>query len=192
MRRGLSFSAAVAAMMMMPGCATRPAQVPASIDPAGRMLLTGEWSGTYESPSKSRSGYITFELEQDADSTVCRGDVLMVPRENGQPVRTPITGVDPRTGQQYVAPRLLAIEALRVTGDKLSGRIEPYNDPETMHPVRTSFEGRIKGEAIRGSLVTTDEQTGQQFMGTWVVTRQHKVKQGETGQVAHGILEEGH
>jgi len=162
--------AAIAAAVTLLACANAPRAVPATLDPQGRMLLTGEWSGTYESTARGRSGYITFELEQDADSTICRGDVLMVPEATGEPVR-PMAGRDNRTGQPFRAPRLLAIESLRVTGNMLSGRIEPYEDPETFHPVRTSFDGRVRGDTIRGTLVIQDQENGVRFEGTWMVVR---------------------
>ena len=73
--------------------------------------------------------------------------------------------------QPMKTPRLLAIESLRVTGTRIVGRIEPYSDPETGHPVRTSFEGAISGDTIRGSLMSVDEETGARFAGSWVVTR---------------------
>jgi len=151
-------------------CAGQSAPVPATLDPVAKTLLTGEWTGTYESPAKERNGYITFELEQDVDSTVCRGDVLMVPKATGQPVR-PVAGHEVHRDNVMRIPRLLAIESIRVTGDRITGRIEPYSDPETMHPVRTSFEGRITGDTIRGTLSSIDEQTGDRISGTWTVTR---------------------
>ena len=151
-------------------CSTQSATVPARIDPTSIPLLTGEWTGTYESPIKSRSGLITFQLEQDADSTICRGEVLMIPRNTGMPVR-PVAGHRPGTDQPVHTPRLLVIESIQVRGGRISGRMEPYEDPETLHPVRTSFEGHITGETIRGTLSSIDDVTGERFLGSWSVTR---------------------
>lgn len=161
--------AGVAAVFAL-ACASKPMPVPATIDPRGAVLLTGEWSGTYDSPAKNRSGFISFQLEQDADSTICRGEVLMIPRNTGIPVRA-IAGHWPHNDQPVRAPRMLVIESIRVMGDKISGRMEPYEDPETFHPVRTAFEGRVKGDTIRGTLTALDEETGARFVGTWSVTR---------------------
>ena len=164
-----------AAVVLALACASQPMPVPATIDPQGAVLLTGEWSGTYDSPAKDRSGFISFQLEQDADSTVCRGDVLMIPRNTGIPVR-PVAGHFPHNDQPVRAPRMLVIESIRVMGDKISGRMEPYEDPGTFRPVRTAFEGRVVGDTIRGTLTSLDEETGARFTGTWSVTRKMQAK----------------
>lgn len=169
--RGLSLAAAVAAGVLSTGCATNPAPVPAVVDARARILLAGDWSGEYRSPEKDRSGAITFTLEQEDDSTICRGEVLMVPRGAGEPVHPASRDFPPRLGQPMRHPRLLAIEFVRVEGTRVNGRIEPYDDPDTGHQVTTVFDGTISGDVITGRLISFDGVTGQRFEGSWKVTR---------------------
>jgi len=152
------------------GCATLPARVPLVIDPAGKQLLAGEWLGEYESLGTGRSGSITFMLVEHQDSTVCRGDVLMIPRGANQAVQA-IDGVSRPGEQQAPDLRVLSIDLLKVEGDHVTGTIQSYSDPETGHPISTTFDGRITGDIITGQLVSVDGRTGREAVGTWQVSR---------------------
>ncbi len=169
MRQRLDLWIAVAALSGAAACATLPAPVPLVADPEGKRLLAGEWVGQYENPATGRSGSITFLLHQHADTTECRGDVLMIPRGAS----------DPRPTQEAIgeqsAPemRVLRIDQLTVMGDQLSGIIEPYRDPETGNPINTRFDGQIVGDRISGQLISAGGKTGPQAVGTWEVTRRN-------------------
>ncbi|MSR07266.1 MAG: hypothetical protein EXR93_09410 [Gemmatimonadetes bacterium] len=161
-----------AAALALAGCASLPARVPLIADPEGQALLQGEWVGDYSSPSTGRAGNITFMLETHADSTICRGDVMMIPQGSNDallPAESWMLGVQPES----TAPSILQIELLKVTGDQLSGTIQAYRDPVTGHSISTTFEGTIRGNAITGELVSVDAKTGDRFTGPWQVIRKN-------------------
>jgi len=74
-------------------------------------------------------------------------------------------------GPETTGPSVLQIELLRVTGDQLSGTIQPYRDPVTGHSISTTFEGTIRGDQITGELVSVDAKTGDRLIGQWQVMR---------------------
>lgn len=165
-----------AALLALHACATLPAPVTLVADPEGKSLLAGEWAGEYWNPATGRSGSIMFSLEQH-DTTLCNvhaehahGDVLMVPL--GGEALPPAQAWEIGKSERQ-APRVLGIELIRVRGDRLTGTLEPYRDPDTGYPVSTTFEGIISGDEISGNFVTINAQTGQRLMGNWRVLRKN-------------------
>lgn len=159
-----------AAALSVAACASLPAPVPLIADPEGKRLLQGEWVGEYSSPATGRAGSITFLLEQHGDSTTCRGDVMMIPQGASEPLPR-AEGWTLGMGPETTGPSVLQIELLRVTGDQLSGTIQPYRDPVTGHSISTTFEGTIRGDQITGELVSVDAKTGDRLIGQWQVMR---------------------
>jgi hypothetical protein len=76
-----------------------------------------------------------------------------------------------RTAEPASLMRVLAIDEVRVTGDQVTGRMAPYADPETGETLSTTFEGRVKGDVISGTLSTVHAKSGVRDDGTWKVTR---------------------
>jgi hypothetical protein len=164
--RAIIFLSALAAA----GCAANPAPVPITTDVTGRSLILGKWSGGYFTSDGGRSGSIVFEFaEQDStahgEEIACRGDVVMVSRTGGMGMTA-----DDGSGPQDVVT-VLAIEFVKVTGHEVSGRMSSYTDPETGEGLSTSFQGRIEGDRIKGTLTTTHARSGIRDDGRWEITR---------------------
>lgn len=149
------------------GCSTAPAPVPVVGTPADLGLLAGEWGGDYQGETSGRSGSIVFKLAAGADTAF--GDVVMIPherREERLPVHDPSAGLPtPRT------PEVLSIAFVRAAGGGVSGRLTPYRDPECDCVLITRFEGRIQGDVIEGTFLSTRAQGDGTQTGTWKVTR---------------------
>lgn len=161
---GAALAAAAAA------CAsTREPRVPVSISPADLSRLGGEWTGEYASAATGRSGSIVFHLTADVDSA--HGDVIMVPRSTGVPLRRAVyTGGDVQPQQPQQATEL-TIRFARFEGDRVTGMMDPYTDPGCNCPVVTRFEGTVRGNRIEGTFTTSGSPAGQAATGTWSVER---------------------
>jgi hypothetical protein len=152
-------------------CASKPTPITVSGESADRASLAGKWVGEYNSPATGRTGSIVFNLSRSGDAA--NGDVVMVPRGYGkalQPYNTANTSAG--TGVQNTAPaQILAIKLVRVSGDTVSGVMDPYRDPECDCPVETTFTGRLSDDTIEGTFSTTGRQSAGPQTGTWRVKR---------------------
>ncbi|HEX8907021.1 MAG TPA: hypothetical protein VF771_19380 [Longimicrobiaceae bacterium] len=150
------------------GCAsTQEPRVPVSISPADLSRLGGEWTGEYTSPQTGRSGSIVFHLTATADSA--HGDVMMVPRGSGVPMRRAVYSGQPET--QTAQPQELTIRFARFEGDRVTGMMDPYTDPACNCPVVTTFEGTVRGNRIEGTFTSRGAPGGGPVTGTWSVER---------------------
>ena len=158
--------AALAALLS--ACAVNPAPVPLSCDTEGRQLLIGNWSGEYYSSDGARAGSIVFNFAPEDTLGYAHGDIVMAPAR----------------GNQYVLPadeggisapeetvQVLYIEFLGVMGHEVGGTLAPYRDPETGEMLHTTFEGRIEGNKIGGTLTTVHTRSMQVDVGNWEVFR---------------------
>ena len=131
--------------------------------------LAGHWSGEYASPATGRAGTIEFTVAARGDSA--SGVVVMVPAGFAQPLRPwqgSVAGMDQRTG---AAPSLLTIHLVRISGNQVSGSLEPYADPETGERLVTTFAGRMSGDTIAGTFTTTPGPAPEGSTGRWHVIR---------------------
>jgi hypothetical protein len=156
-----SVTGALAAVVALGACATQQPRVPVLGAPEALSPLVGEWSGEYHGV---RGGSILFTLSAAGDSAT--GDVVMVPigaQRELMPARMggAGAGVDPSQ-----LPQRLTISFVRVSGDTVSGRLAPYEDPLCRCPVTTTFTGTLSGNRIKG---TYQSSSGQQ--GKWEVER---------------------
>ena len=147
------------------GCRARLDPVPVAGVHAEVEQLMGEWDGTYWSSESRRTGSIMFQITAHGDSAF--GDVLM-------PVVAGTVGprpVDMLTGhEQHVrSTELLAIRFVRVAGGAVQGDLEPYIAPDCDCVARTIFYGRVEGNEISGSYLTTTDRGTQR--GEWRVRR---------------------
>lgn len=150
------------AALLGTSCAYQATPVPISGD---IVLLEGEWEGTYSSQETGRTGTILFRLAAGADSAY--GDVVMIPAKS-EPIRVPTM---PEISESWRKPaRLLAISFVRCEHGDVSGRLEPYEDPETGEPVETTFEGRLLRKHFEGTFSTV-YRSGRRVTGTWSVQR---------------------
>ena len=130
--------------------------------------LAGQWGGWYSSAVTGRNGSISFALTARGDSAV--GDVVMIPRGSGQPLRpwnqSPAPGVTPPPHAS-----VLTINFVRVTAGRVTGSLAPYADPETGAKLFTRFEGTLAGDTIEGTYTTTSTGSVDSQTGQWQVTR---------------------
>ena len=155
---------ALAVAVMATSCRTRPTPVPLAATDADLGRLAGEWSGSYEGNATGRSGSIVFHIRAGSDTAF--GDVVMVPR----PLN--IAGADrAATPRRADTPRALAIRFVRISGDTVRGRLEPYPDPDTGELLVTTFIGWLRdARTFAGTFVTTAGNGAPQG-GRWRVTR---------------------
>jgi len=163
-RYWIALAAAAAAACTPPP----PALVPVSAGSGSTATLVGEWAGEYESPALGRAGNIVFHL--DAGRDTAQGDVLMVPRGSGQALQRAPDGEPGAVVRASLAPQVLTIRFVRVEGNRITGALDPYLDPECSCRVFTTFEGTLAGERLRGTFVTRGEPRGP-VNGTWSVAR---------------------
>jgi len=125
--------------------------------------LTGEWGGEYWSAESGRHGTIFFQLRAGADTA--QGDVLMYP--------------GPAAVPEYAGTRFPAVrpsEALGITfvsarAGTVTGRLDPYRDPDCGCTLITTFEGRIAADTISGSFESLHQGMGHIVRGSWRVVR---------------------
>ena len=142
-----------------------------SIDVEGKKsdldLLAGEWEGEYYSKDLGRGGRIEFKLT--AGENAATGEVIMIPRESREP-HQPMT----QTGEpRIVSPSLeiLSIRFVQIGKGRVSGKLDPYWDPDNKVTLVTFFDGTIKGDVIEGTFRSRREQSGYFYTGRWKVTR---------------------
>lgn len=150
------------------GCASRPASVRVIAERGELAPLAGAWSGEYRSAATGRSGSIVFRLSAAGDSAY--GDVVMVPRGADEPLHPAQAPSAPASRRR--SPQVLAISFVRVSHDSVSGRLEPYHEPECDCTLSTNFTGLVTGNAIEGTFATTGAPTATSPQtGTWRVRR---------------------
>lgn len=156
-----------AAVVLFMGCASSaPQHVTLEATPADVALLNGEWHGDYGSSSSGRRGTILFVLQGTADSAY--GEVLMVPAGYS----APRTAAEASEQIRRPIPQVLAIAFVHAEGGTLTGRLEPYRDPECGCPLTTVFTGTLaEPDVIRGSFTTTGPPGHLGGSGDWSVRR---------------------
>ncbi|HET7040732.1 MAG TPA: hypothetical protein VFI13_01890 [Gemmatimonadales bacterium] len=152
-----------AALLLAAGCLWHGSPVPVAGDFS---RYAGHWEGSYASIETGRSGSIIFELTAGTDSAY--GDVMMVPVQN-QGTRAP--GDQRQVGTPAQAPRPLKIAFVRSEEDRVTGTLELYQDPETGESLLTKFQGRLRGNEIKGTYSTLGSTSGRVLTGEWSVKR---------------------
>jgi hypothetical protein len=153
-------------------CAARPAAEFAVAGESGAVArLAGTWEGTYASPMLGRAGSITLTFGEGQ----ARGDVIMVPPGQTRPVgpASPSTrqSLPPGAPPPPPAAAVLAIDFVQAAGDSITGTMAPYHDPDCQCTVQATFTGRLDGDTIRGTFVSTRTLGDQRVAGTWEVRR---------------------
>lgn len=153
-------------VLVAAACSANPSPVPVIGAEADVSALAGEWVGEYRSPEAGRSGSISFKLEAGRDTAF--GDVLMIPA--GQ--ETGAAGRARTTDALRSAPRALMIRFVRVSGNSISGSIDPYQSPDCGCILFTTFHGTIEGNRISGELlIRHSAQDAPPQRGTWWAER---------------------
>ena len=124
--------------------------------------MAGRWEGEYTSPSTGRSGTIVFVLT--GKESTAYGDVLMKPKN-----ATPKPGEDPLKSM----PQILQIRFVDAEGGGIVGNLDPYEDPDCLCQVQTSFKGKRTGDVMEGQFTTTPQGVSavKATGGTWRVSR---------------------
>ena len=156
-RPGLMMLAALAV-----GCQAAQPPVPVVGDVAA---LAGEWRGEYWSTESGRRGTILFSLQAGQDTA--HGEVVMYPSRVATPLPTP---AEPEPVIVHANPEPLAITFVRAGGGMVSGRLEPYRDPECGCRLTTTFTGRWETDTLAGTYVSVHE-SGRRVTGEWRVSR---------------------
>lgn len=160
---------ALAVAVLSAGCATNPPPVSLQAGTEDMTLLRGEWHGRYWSEETGRHGSIRFELTAAGDTA--RGDVVMIPAEREERLRPVGMEDDTRVSAPRPGPSFLTIHFVRCEQGHLQGTLDAYRDPETDHPLVTTFRGEVVGDSIGGSFTAYDRVTERRAEGTWFVRR---------------------
>ena len=162
------FLAALAGTVL--ACASKPTPITVTGESGDRASLAGKWAGEYNSPATGRSGSIVFNLSSAGDAA--NGDVVMIPRGYGKALVPYGTTSTPGVPMQSVSTsQILTIKLVRVSGDTVSGVLDPYRDPQCDCSVQTTFTGRVNGDTIDGTFATRGSPTNTPQTGTWRVKR---------------------
>ena len=122
--------------------------------------LLGEWHGEYTNPEAGRSGTIAFTLR--AGESSASGKVVMIPGK-----------ADSLASAEAMARSVINIKFMRKEGNKVTGTLDPYRDPQCDCTVTTNFEGSFTdARTIEGTFTTVPSRTGTNVTGgKWKVTR---------------------
>jgi hypothetical protein len=165
LRATLSGALALASL----ACASIPSKTPVEGPPNATARLVGQWEGTYDSDETGRSGVISFRLRAAADTA--QGEIIMT--AHGTPSRADPGAVPTYAFSAANAP--ITIRFVIVNGSDVTGRLDPYTDPECGCTLKTTFHGVLEGDVIKGTFHS--EGNGffhQPANGTWRVTRKAK------------------
>ncbi len=148
------------------GCGGPGTPVPVAGTASDLAAMAGEWSGEYSSDESGRSGSIVFRLSAGSDSAT--GDVVMSPQfwPRGAGPGDPAAGFTAPP-----APQVLSIRFVRVAGGRVSGRLDPYTDPQCGCTLLTEFEGALRDNTLEGTYSSRHGATGEVQRGRWKVTR---------------------
>jgi hypothetical protein len=164
MLKGIGMAVLAAALA---ACAGPPTPVPVVGAAQDIVQLAGEWDGEYSSVETGRSGSIFFHIVAGTDSS--HGDVLMDPAVLARQ-RAP--GGPTTPGQPAVRPgQAIGITFVRIAGGRVSGRLDPYTDPDCNCPLSTTFEGAAKADTLEGTYSSHRDSGISTQHGRWRVVR---------------------
>ena len=142
------------------GCASRPPETPVFSSDFDLNPLVGEWHGEYSNPEAGRSGTIAFTLR--AGESSASGKVVMLPGT-----------ADSLASAEAMARSVINIKFMRKEGNKVTGTLDPFRDPQCDCMVTSNFEGTFTdARTIEGTFTTVPTRTGANVTGgKWKVTR---------------------
>lgn len=163
MTKGFAIAGVAAALA---ACARPATPVPVVGAPSDVAQLAGEWDGDYSSVETGRSGSIFFHIAPGTDSS--HGDVLMDPAVLG--LRA--AGAPTAPGQIAIRPaQAIGVTFVRVAGGRVSGRLDPYTDPDCNCPLYTTFDGQLRGDTLDGTYSSHHDVGAYTQHGRWRVVR---------------------
>ncbi len=143
-----------------PGCSSNPQPISVVGERDDINLLVGTWRGHYEADDNSRSGVIEFQLARDSDTA--SGSVIMYAGDDRAPTASP---------EGASMSHRLAIRFIQLGKGFVSGRLDPYEDPDCRCVIETLFEGRLTGDVIEGGYSSRGVYEPFTRTGKWKVTR---------------------
>ncbi len=145
--------AIIIAAMLSVSCGGSSSQIEVKGSESETLSLAGDWKGKFTNVDAGRTGTIRFSLALGRHTA--DGEVIMLP-----------AGLDKE-------PRPLEVQFVEVDDSgSLTGKIEPYMDPQCQCQVKTEFLGRIQGDTISGTFTTKEVESGREQHGRWSVDRQ--------------------
>jgi hypothetical protein len=146
------------------GCASRPPETEMSASDFDLDPLVGEWNGDYTNPEAGRSGTIAFTLR--AGESSASGRVVMIPGK-----------ADSLASAAAMARSVINIKFMRKEGNKVTGTLDPFRDPQCECTVTTNFEGTFTdARTIEGTFTTVPSKTGANVTGgKWKVIRRKRL-----------------
>jgi hypothetical protein len=162
---------AIAAAVLVTGCASLAPPIRLEATPGALEVLTGEWYGDYAVKGPyGRRGTIAFTLAAGEDHA--HGDVLMIP-EGATRGYMRVFGEDPWVHARAVArhSQVLTIRFVRAADGFLDGQLDPYWDPDRDCVATTTFRGTLGDRVMSGTFSTTFASGEDAVFGEWKVTR---------------------
>jgi len=156
--------------LAMVGCAGNvpPARVIGTH--ADLITLGGTWEGDYEvTDGTIRRGTIYLELAAERDTA--RGYVLMsvMQARNGHIAKP--EGM-PSPAMPY--SETLSIKFVRVTGNVITGVLDPYRDPVCGCVLTTTFSGQLRADEITGQFRVRHSDGLLREAGNWRASRKNR------------------
>lgn len=137
--------------LALSACAGSASSVPVKGPQEQVLQLAGDWEGSFDGATSGRQGEIRFELT--AGRHIASGQVVMFDEQAQQ--------------------RPLGIELVQVQDGLITGKIEPYLEPQCDCQVVTEFSGNMIGDYIDGTYVTRGLDKPVEQRGSWSMARKN-------------------
>ncbi len=173
MRRALFSFASTAAALALASCTThKQKEGTPGFSVTSRNFdvspLVGEWKGEFVNVETGRKGTIAFTLAAREEKAM--GEVVLTSMNPA--ADTLRTGVAASTAPAPTARQVVKISFIRIEGDNVVGRTEPYIHPACNCSVSSTFRGALHGGAIDGTyVVVSSADPNVRFTGNWNVKR---------------------
>jgi hypothetical protein len=131
---------------------------PLEADPASLQMLDGRWEGQYYNETAKRGG--TIVLEFSGKRATGNGDVLLIPKGSTEALKPSRPPTEEETLKQM--PRITSIQFVKAEAGSLSGKMDPFIDPDCNCEVMATFYGKVTGDTIEGTF-----RTSAPGEGTW-------------------------
>ena len=128
--------------------------------------LVGEWKGEFFNVDQRRQGTIAFTLASREEKAV--GEIVLMPTNAAGDTASTRSQSSDASG----AKQVLQISFIRIEGNNVVGRIDPYVNQSCNCRVTSTFRGLLQGNVIEGTyIVVGAEDPTVRLGGNWKVTR---------------------
>ena len=150
--------------LLLGGCRTTLPPMALEASPETLEALKGDWFGTYTGIDSGRHGTIAFLLSTSPDSAF--GDVIMEAEEHDWTTHDPTYAALRRNHSERIR-----IDFVRIDGNRITGQLEPYDDPECGCSLITVFHGTIEGDKMSGTFTSRHGMSDHVDEGRWSARR---------------------